>query len=190
MVSKDVLAVPVHSFMDVAAQELHAALLMAQGKAVDADAAFAKATEAESALGYREPPYYIRPVSETRGDSLMRAKRYADAKKVYQAALMERPNSGFPLYGIAQADVAAGDQGAASADFAALLSAWKNADAALPQIAAAKAWVDQHSASTVAAGQAALKIIPGRRWGEPGSSVQIWCGCFTPGRRSLRRGRC
>jgi tetratricopeptide (TPR) repeat protein len=146
MVSKDVLAVPVHSFMDVAALELHAALLMAQGKSADADAAFAKATETESALGYREPPYYIRPVGETRGDSLMLAKRYADAKKAYQAALVERPNSGFPLYGIAKADVAAGDEAAAGADFAALLSAWKNADAALPQIAAAKAWADQHNA--------------------------------------------
>ena len=57
----------------------------------------------------------------------MLTHRYADAKKAYQAALVERPNSGFPLYGIAQADVAAGDQSAASADFAALLTAWKNA---------------------------------------------------------------
>jgi tetratricopeptide (TPR) repeat protein len=146
-VSKDVLAVPVHSFMDVGAQELRAAMLMAEGKAADADAAFAKATEAETALGYREPPYYIRPVSETRGDSLMRAKRYAEAKKAYQAALVERPNSGFPLYGIAQADVAAGDQAAASVDFAVLRTAWKNADATLPQIAAAKAWADRQSAA-------------------------------------------
>jgi len=147
------LAVPVHSFMDVAALELHAALLMAQGKSADADAAFGKATEAEFALGYREPPYYIRPVSETRGDSLMRAHRYGDAKKAYQAALVERPNSGFPLYGIAQADVAAGDQAAASADFANLITAWKNADAALPQVAAARVWAGQHSAGAVAAGQ-------------------------------------
>jgi len=109
------------------------------------DAAFLKATDAERALGYREPPYYIRPVSETRGDALMRARRYADAKKAYQAALVERPNSGFPLYGIAQADIAAGDKAAASADYAALLAAWKSADATLPQIAAAKAWAAQSS---------------------------------------------
>jgi tetratricopeptide (TPR) repeat protein len=148
MVSKDVLAVPVHSFMDVAAMELRAALLMAQGKTTDADAAFVKATEAEFALGYREPPYYIRPVGETRGDALMRAKRYADAKKAYQAALVERPNSGFPLYGIAQADVAAGDKTAANADFSALLNAWKNADPTLPQIAAAKAWLAPQSTAS------------------------------------------
>ena len=34
-----------------------------------------------------------------------------------------------------------------------LLAAWRNADAALPQVAAAKAWADQHSAGAVAAGQ-------------------------------------
>jgi hypothetical protein len=145
MVSKDVMAVPVHSFMDVAALELHAALLMAQGKSADADAAFAKATEAEFALGYREPPYYIRPVSETRGDALMRAQRYADAKKAYQSALIERPNSGFPLYGIAQADAAEGDFPAANADFATMLDAWKNADRDLPQIVAARAWLAAHA---------------------------------------------
>ena len=146
-VSKDALAVPIHSFMDVAALELHAALLMAQSNSdrpdAGSDAAFLKATDAERALGYREPPYYIRPVGETRGDALMRAHRYADAKKAYQAALVERPNSGFPLYGIAQADIAAGDKAAASADYAALLAAWKTADATLPQIAAAKAWAAQ-----------------------------------------------
>jgi tetratricopeptide (TPR) repeat protein len=144
-VSKDVLAVPIHSFMDVAALELRAALLMAQGKPADADAAFAKATLAEFALGYREPPYYIRPVSETRGDSLMRAKRYADAKKAYQTALQERPNSGFPLYGIAQADAAEGDFTAANADFSTLLDAWKTADTHLPQIVAARAWLSAHA---------------------------------------------
>jgi tetratricopeptide (TPR) repeat protein len=145
IVSKDVLAVPVHSFMDVAALELRAALLMAEGKSADADAAFVKATEAEFALGYREPPYYIRPVSETRGDALMRAQRYADAKKAYRAALVERPNSGFPLYGIAQADAAEGDFTAANADFAIMLDAWKNADAGLPQIVAARAWLAAHA---------------------------------------------
>jgi tetratricopeptide (TPR) repeat protein len=145
VVSKDVMAVPVHSFMDVAALELRAALLMAQDKSADADAAFSKATTAEFALGYREPPYYIRPVSETRGDSLMRAKRFPDAKKAYQTALTERPNSGFPLCGIAQADAAEGDFTAANADFSTLLDAWKTADINLPQIVAARAWLSSHA---------------------------------------------
>jgi tetratricopeptide (TPR) repeat protein len=144
ILSKDALAVPVHSFLDVAALELRAAVQTAEGKPADADVTFAKAIQAEAALGYREPPYYIRPVSETQGDALMRAKRFADAKKAYQAALAERPNSGFPLYGIAQADLAAGDIAAAEADFAAQVAAWKNADPGLPQMIAAQGWLAEH----------------------------------------------
>ena len=83
----------------------------------------------------------------------MRAKRYADAKKAYQAALAERPNSGFPLYGIAQADIAAGDKAAATSDFAALLAAWKHADPNLPQMLAAKAWAAQSATAAHEAGQ-------------------------------------
>jgi tetratricopeptide (TPR) repeat protein len=111
---------------------------------VDADATFAKAIEAETTLGYREPPYYIRPVSETQGDALMRARRFADAKKAYQAALAERPNSGFPLYGIAQADLASGDVAAAKVDFETQLEAWKSADPNLPQMIAARTWLAAH----------------------------------------------
>jgi tetratricopeptide (TPR) repeat protein len=70
----------------------------------------------------------------------MRAGRYADAKAAYEAALVERPNSGFPLYGIAQADAAAGNKVAATKDYGALLSAWSKADPELPQMVAAKAW--------------------------------------------------
>ncbi|GAC1418669.1 MAG: tetratricopeptide repeat protein [Acidobacteriaceae bacterium] len=139
--SKDAKAAPLHSFLDVAALELRASVLMAQGKAAEADEAFGKAADAEKALGYHEPPTYIRPVGETRGDALLRAKRYANAKTAYEAALKDRPNSGFPLYGIAQADAAAGNKQAAAQDFRALMEAWKNADPGLPQVAAAKQWV-------------------------------------------------
>ena len=77
----------------------------------------------------------------------MRAGRYADAKVAYQAALAERPNSGYPLFGIAQAYAAAGDTAAATADYRALLAAWKDADAALPQLAVAKKWAEQTGGS-------------------------------------------
>ena len=83
-------------------QELRASLLAAQGKATEAHAVFEKAEQAEKMLGYHEPPNYIRPVGETRGDALLRAGRFAEAKQAYQDALKERPNSGYPLYGIAR----------------------------------------------------------------------------------------
>jgi tetratricopeptide (TPR) repeat protein len=143
--SKDATAGPVHSYIGVAALELQAALQMAEGKASESDATFAKAAAAEHELGYREPPFYIRPASETRGDSLMRAKRFKEAQAAYKVALVERPNSGYPLYGIAQAEAAEGDVAGARVAYAALLKAWAKADAGLPQIVAAKAWMTTHA---------------------------------------------
>jgi tetratricopeptide (TPR) repeat protein len=140
--SKDAVAAPLHSFLDVAALELRASVRMAQGKAAEADELFGKAATAERALGYHEPPFYIRPVAESRGDALMRASRFAEAKTAYQQALKERPNSGFPLYGIAQADVAAKDTAAAVTDYRAFIDAWKDADDRLPQIETARRWLD------------------------------------------------
>jgi tetratricopeptide (TPR) repeat protein len=145
---KDAVAGPVHSYMGVAALELKAAVEMAQGKGTEAEASFVKATDAERELGYREPPFYIRPVSETRGDALMRAGRYKDAKAAYEVALKERPNSGYPLYGIAQSEAAAGNVAGAKAAYGTMLKAWMNADPQLPQVVAAKAYVENRAGAT------------------------------------------
>jgi tetratricopeptide (TPR) repeat protein len=142
--STDMELKPAQTFMDVAILELQGALLTAQNKPADADTAFKKAAHAETDLGYREPPYYIRPVGETRGDALLRAGRFAEAKQAYEDALKERPNSGYPLYGIAKADEAAKDEPAATRAYQQLLTAWPNADAGLPQLKAAHAWLDLH----------------------------------------------
>ena len=140
--SKDAMAAPLHSFLDVAALELRASIRMMQGKPAEADELFGKAADAERALGYHEPPFYIRPVAESRGDALIRASRFVDAKIAYQQALKERPNSGFPLYGIAEADVAAKDNAAAVKDYRSFLDAWKDADDRLPQIETARRWLE------------------------------------------------
>ncbi len=152
--SKDLEMKPVRSFMDVAAGELRGAVLMAGGKRLEADAAFGKASEAERALGYHEPPNYIRPVAETRGDALMRAGRYPEAKAAYESALKERPNSGYPLYGIARAEAAGKDEAGARAAYGRMLLAWKDADAGLPQVVAARGWMREHGAGLGQAGTA------------------------------------
>ena len=146
--TKDVMMTgPMHNFLDVAAMELRASVLLAEGRGVESDAMFTKAADAERALGYREPPTYIRPAGETRGDALMRARRYDEAKKAYEAALAERPNSGFPLFGIAQADEAAKKVSEATADYSRLMRVWSQADPDLPQLKVARAWMESRVVS-------------------------------------------
>jgi tetratricopeptide (TPR) repeat protein len=139
--SKDAMAKPVYSYLDVAAMELRGSVLLAEGHGAESDAMFTRAADAEQELGYREPPFYIRPVAETRGDALLRAKRFDEARQAYEMALKQRPESGFALYGVAQADTGANRRAEATADYARLLHAWANADADLPQLQAARAWM-------------------------------------------------
>jgi tetratricopeptide (TPR) repeat protein len=85
-------------------------------------------------LGYREPPTYIRPVGEAEGLALLRAGDYADAHKAFEAALVERPKSGFSLFGMARSSEAAGNDATARKEYAEFTTAWKNGDANLPQM--------------------------------------------------------
>jgi len=95
---------PLMQALRVASTELRAGVTLGQGKTADAKKLYDQAIAAEKKLGYHEPPFYIRPVAETEAEALLRVKDYAGAKTAYQAALVERPASGFELYGIAHAD--------------------------------------------------------------------------------------
>ncbi|QNI36876.1 tetratricopeptide repeat protein [Edaphobacter albus] len=143
--SKDAMAMPVYSYLDVAAMELRASVLLAEGRGVESDALFSKAADAEKELGYREPPFYIRPVEETRGDALLWARRFDEAKKAYEVALTQRPNTGFALYGMAQADAGAGRRAETTQDYARLLKVWASADPNLPQMQAARRWMERQA---------------------------------------------
>ena len=132
---------PLMKALSVASLELRAGVLVAQGKLDEGKKLFASARTAEKKLGYHEPPFYIRPVGENEAAALLRAKDYAGAKAAYQAALVERPNSGFGLYGLAHVSELQGDQSAARAGYTAFLKAWPSADSALPQVVHAQSFV-------------------------------------------------
>ncbi len=134
----DALADPLMSSLGVASQELRAGMLLLQGKNEAAKKMYAQAALAEKKLGYHEPPWYIRPVAETEGEALLRAKDYVGAKTAYQAALVERPLSGFELYGIARADELAGNTEDAKVEYRVFLKAWPSADAGLLQVTHAR----------------------------------------------------
>lgn len=143
----DALLQPLLSTLSVMSLELRASLLMAQKHTVDAKSLFAQASLEEKALGYREPPAYIRSVAETEAAALMAIGDWADAKSAYQKALAERPRSGFPLYGMAMCSEKAGDSVAAVKEYAEFLAAWKNADPELTQVIHAQTYVAEHPAA-------------------------------------------
>jgi hypothetical protein len=143
-VMPDALPKPLVSNLSIMSLELRAGIRAATKQTEDAKKLFAQAAQEEKGLGYREPPGYIRPVAETEAASLMDAAAWADAKAAYQKALTERPKSGFPLYGIALSSERAGDASAAKAEYAEFVAAWKNADAQLPQLAHARAYLAEH----------------------------------------------
>jgi len=142
---------PLVSTLSIASQELRAGVLLLQGKVDPAKKLYVEAIAAEKKLGYHEPPFYIRPVAETEAEALLRAKDYADARSAYEAALVERPASGFELYGIARADELAGHTGQSRTEYEAFLKAWPSADAQLPQMLHARAALDSAGMSTTAA---------------------------------------
>jgi tetratricopeptide (TPR) repeat protein len=130
--------------------ELRAAILIANGKIPEAQALFAQARTQEQNLGYREPPAFIKPVAEQQAELLTAAGQNEEAAKAWQQALEDRPNSGFPLYGLAKLAERSGDVSKATAAYTKFLTAWKNADLNWPQIEEAKQWIAAHPDTALA----------------------------------------
>jgi len=149
-VMPDAQAGPLLSSLSIMSLELRAAILAEQKRLPEAEALFAQAAQEEKTLGYREPPTYIRPVGEAEGAALMRAGDYSDAHKAYAAALVERPRSGFPLFGMARSSEAAGDEATAAKEYAEFANAWKEGNQDLPQMAHAREFLSVQKARSSA----------------------------------------
>ena len=144
----DANAEPLMKCLSIASLELRAGALVGQGKLDEAKKLYASATTDEKNAGYHEPPFYIRPVGENEATALLRAKDYTGAKAAYEAALVERPNSGFGLYGLARVAELSGDASGAREAYAAFLKAWPAADAGLPEISHARTMVNGQATGT------------------------------------------
>jgi tetratricopeptide (TPR) repeat protein len=137
-VMPDAQAAPLLASLSIMSLELRATILAAQKRLPEAKKLFDQAMVEEGALGYREPPTYIRPVGETAGFVLLQAGDFAGAHEAYAAALKERPKSGFGLYGMARSSEAAGNTVVARGEYARFLEAWKDGDPSNPDLARAR----------------------------------------------------
>jgi tetratricopeptide (TPR) repeat protein len=147
--SPDPLPEPLVKMMSIMSLELRASLLATQGNVPEAERLFAIARREEKELGYHEPPFYIRPAEEAEAAAMMTAGNWAAANTALHEALVERPNSGFALYGVALAAEKNGDADATTVAYKQFLSAWKRADRGLPEVQHAQQWLSQHGGSGV-----------------------------------------
>ena len=146
-VRPDALLQPLLESLSIMSLELRASLLAAQKKTGEAKSLFLNAAQQEKALGYHEPPSYIRPVGETAGAAMITAGDWADAKAAYEQALLERPRSGFAFYGIALSSEKSGDVEIAAKQYANFLAIWKDADPTLTQVIHAQTYLAQHTSA-------------------------------------------
>jgi tetratricopeptide (TPR) repeat protein len=137
----DAMPGPLLSNLSIMSLELRASILAEQKKLPKAKKLFEDAAHEEKGLGYREPPGYIRPVGETEGLALLRAGDYAGAHKAYESALVERPKSGFPLYGMARSSEGAGDATLARAEYLKFVEALKSSDSEMSEMKHAREYI-------------------------------------------------
>ena len=124
--------------------ELRGAVLIRNSKLSDAEALFTQARREETELGYHEPPAFIRPVAEQEAALLVAAHRNVEAETAWKQALADRPNSGFPLYGLAQLAEQSGNTEKTQQAYNTFLTAWKQADPSRPEIQHAQQWITAH----------------------------------------------
>jgi tetratricopeptide (TPR) repeat protein len=143
-VMPDAMLHPLLDYLSVMSLELRASLATVEKQSDEANKLFAQAQQQEKGLGYREPPVYIRPVAETEAAALVAIGDWSGGKEAYRRALQRRPRSGFALYGIAMCNEKLGDMAAASQGYAEFLTAWKYADAGLPELTHAQNFIAEH----------------------------------------------
>jgi tetratricopeptide (TPR) repeat protein len=146
MIMPDATAKSLINNLSIMSLELRAGILVERKQIEEAKKLYAQAAREEKDLGYREPPAYIRPVGETEAAAMLSVSDFPAAKTAYEHALTERPNSGFPLYGLAFTEEKSGNTTAASTAYATFLKSWSQADQTLPQLTHAHAYLIAHSA--------------------------------------------
>ena len=141
----DAVLNPLLKSLAILSLELRAAIDAQSNKLNEAKALFAQARRQEQDLGYHEPPVFIRPVAEQEAEIMVAAGESTEAATDWKLALEDRPNSGFPLYGLAQLAESAGDAAKTAKAYQDFLTAWKSADPKLPQVEHARQWMAKHS---------------------------------------------
>lgn len=96
----------------------------AQGRYGEAADFYRQAITFEGRIPYQEPPFWYYPVQQSLGAALYLDGRHAEASQAFRAALVQAPNNGWALYGLARSEEAQGHRAEAAAARQALSKAW------------------------------------------------------------------
>ncbi|QEG41511.1 tetratricopeptide repeat protein [Roseimaritima ulvae] len=114
--------------LKVAEHVLAGELAFQKGDIETAIAQLQQGVAAESALLYMEPPEWIQPVRHSLGAVLVAAEKWQQAEQVYRADLVQWPENGWALYGLAQCLKAQHDEAGAADALKRFRAAWGRAD--------------------------------------------------------------
>ena len=135
---------PVVKHLNVFSLELQGNIKLAQGKNDEAFRLLNQAVDKENDLGYREPPDFFRPATEELGNLYLKAREWDKAREAFNRELRARPNSGFALFGIAQAYALAGQRDQTVKAYRSFLADWQHADSDLPEVKEARTYLASH----------------------------------------------
>lgn len=116
--------VPAPELMALAQFVARGRLATAEGRHEDAIAQYRAAMRIQRGIPYQEPPYWYYPVGQSLGAALLLAGRPGEASQAFRAALVQAPNNGWALYGLARSEAAQGRKLEAAAARRAFDRAW------------------------------------------------------------------
>lgn len=141
--SRDVTDVTTYRVLKAETEALAGEALAAKGEYSAARQRLEESIRTYHETAYSEPPHFYRLPHETLGFVLIRAGENAEAIRAFQSGLKERPHSGWLLYGIAFAYEKAGDRVQARRAYEKVIKEWPTADADLPEMIHARAYLGQ-----------------------------------------------
>jgi tetratricopeptide (TPR) repeat protein len=97
---------------------------IAEGGFQQAARHFRAAAVIEARIAYMEPSFWYFPVHQSLGAALYLGGDYSGASEAFRTALVQAPNNGWVLYGLANSEAATGRKAQSSAAWAAFKRAW------------------------------------------------------------------
>ena len=132
--------------MEIMQLGVSALALSTKGKHEEAIEMMKRATALEEEMSPPSgPPELLKPSHEVYGEVLLRASRAKEAAQQFATSLRRQPNRARSLLGAARAAARSGDTKGAAAAYSALLRAWAQADAQLPELREAQDYLKQAS---------------------------------------------